>query len=124
LSDVECYTCHQKERYSNKCPQRQPGTALETRQDGKLWCSHHNTNTHSTEECSAGSSISVERHIRVPGKQGIAMVDQSIDDWSDNKKAMYQRPGVQMVLGGRVTRRIREHVAVVFKDQGLSLSSL
>jgi hypothetical protein len=51
LSNVECYTCHKKGHYSNKCPDRQPGTALGTRQDGKPWCSHHQANTHSTEEC-------------------------------------------------------------------------
>jgi hypothetical protein len=51
LADVECYTCHKKGHYTNKCPQRQPGTALGTRQDGKPWCSHHQANTHSSEEC-------------------------------------------------------------------------
>jgi hypothetical protein len=51
LSNVECYTCHKKGHYFNKCPDRQPGTALGTRQDGKPWCSHHQANTHSTEEC-------------------------------------------------------------------------
>jgi hypothetical protein len=51
LTDVECYTCHKKEHYSNKCPQRQPGTALGTQQDGKPWCSHYQANTHSSEEC-------------------------------------------------------------------------
>jgi hypothetical protein len=51
LSNVECYTCHKKGHYSNKCLDRQPGTALGTRQDGKPWCSHHQANTHSTEEC-------------------------------------------------------------------------
>ena len=51
LADVECYTCHKKGHYSNKCPQRQPGTALGTQQDGKPWCSHHQANTHSSEEC-------------------------------------------------------------------------
>jgi hypothetical protein len=35
----------------NKCPDRQPGTALGTRQEGKPWCSHHQANMHSTEEC-------------------------------------------------------------------------
>jgi hypothetical protein len=51
LADMECYTCHKKGHYSNKCPQRQPGTALGTQQDGKPWCSHHQANTHSSEEC-------------------------------------------------------------------------
>jgi hypothetical protein len=51
LSNVECYTCHKKGHYSNKCSERQPGGALGTRQDGKPWCSHHQTNTHSSEEC-------------------------------------------------------------------------
>jgi hypothetical protein len=51
LSNVECYTCHKKGHYSNKCQERQPGGALGTRQDGKPWCSHHQTNTHSSEEC-------------------------------------------------------------------------
>ena len=51
LANVECYTCHKKGHYSNKCPQRQPGTALGTPQDGKPWCSHHQANTHSSEEC-------------------------------------------------------------------------
>jgi hypothetical protein len=51
LSNVECYTCHKKGHYSNKCSKRQPGGALGTRQDGKPWCSHHQTNTHSSEEC-------------------------------------------------------------------------
>jgi hypothetical protein len=51
LADVECYTCHKKGHYSYKCPQRQPGTALGTQQDGKPWCSHHQANTHSSEEC-------------------------------------------------------------------------
>jgi hypothetical protein len=35
LADVECYTCHKKRHYSNKCPHRQPETALGTQQDGK-----------------------------------------------------------------------------------------
>jgi hypothetical protein len=51
LSNVECYTCHRKGHYSNKCSERKPGGALDTRQDGKPWCSHHQTNTHSSEEC-------------------------------------------------------------------------
>jgi hypothetical protein len=51
LSNVECYTCHKMGHYSNKSPDRQPGTALGTRQEGKPWCSHHQANTHSTEEC-------------------------------------------------------------------------
>jgi hypothetical protein len=51
LSNVECYTCHKMGHYSNKCPDRQPGTAMGTRQEGKLWCSHHQTNMHGTEEC-------------------------------------------------------------------------
>jgi hypothetical protein len=52
LSNVECYTCcHKKGHYFNKCPDRQPGTALGTRQEGKPWCSHHQAKTHSTEEC-------------------------------------------------------------------------
>jgi hypothetical protein len=51
LSNVECYTCQKKGHYSNKCSERQPGGALGTRQNGKPWCSHHQTNTHSSEEC-------------------------------------------------------------------------
>jgi hypothetical protein len=51
LSNVECYTCHKMGHYSNKCPDRQPRTALGTRQEGKPWCSHHQANTHITEEC-------------------------------------------------------------------------
>jgi hypothetical protein len=51
LSNVECYTCHKKGHYSNKCSERQPEGALGTRQVGKPWCSHHQTNTHSSEEC-------------------------------------------------------------------------
>jgi hypothetical protein len=41
----------QKGHYLNKCSKRQLGGALDTRQDGKPWCSHHQTNTHSSEEC-------------------------------------------------------------------------
>jgi hypothetical protein len=48
---VECYTCHKKGHYLNKCFKRHPGGALGTRQDGKPWCSYHQTNTHSSEEC-------------------------------------------------------------------------
>jgi hypothetical protein len=51
LSNVECYTCQKKGHFSNKCQERQLGGALGTRQDGKPWCSHHQTNTHSSEEC-------------------------------------------------------------------------
>jgi hypothetical protein len=51
LSNVGCYTCHKKVHYSNKCSERQPGGAPGTRHDGKPWCSHHQTNTHSSEEC-------------------------------------------------------------------------
>jgi hypothetical protein len=51
LSNVECYTCQRMGHYSNKCPDRQPRTAMGTRQEGKPWCSHHQTNSHGTEEC-------------------------------------------------------------------------
>jgi hypothetical protein len=51
LSNVKCYTCYKKGHYSKKCSERQPGGALGTHQDGKSWCSHHQTNTHSSDEC-------------------------------------------------------------------------
>jgi hypothetical protein len=51
LINVDCNTCYKTGRYSNKCQERQPGGALGTRQDGKPWCSHHQTNTHGSEEC-------------------------------------------------------------------------
>jgi hypothetical protein len=51
LSNVECYTCHKKGHYFNKCSERQPKGALGTSQDGKPWCSHHQMNTQSSEEC-------------------------------------------------------------------------
>jgi hypothetical protein len=51
LSNVECYTYHKKGHYSNKGSKRQLGGALGTRREGKPWCSHHQTNAHSSEEC-------------------------------------------------------------------------
>jgi hypothetical protein len=51
----------------------------------------------------------------VPGKETPRIADPPIDEWTEAEKTMYQRDGVQMVLGGPVTQRIREHVAVVFK---------
>ena len=51
LSNVVCYTCGQKGHYSNKCSQRQPGSAMGTREKGKPWCSTHQLNTHDDSEC-------------------------------------------------------------------------
>jgi hypothetical protein len=62
LSNVECYTCHKKGHYLNKCSKRQLGGASGTRQDGKPWCSHHQTNTHSSEEC-----WHLHRHLKDQG---------------------------------------------------------
>lgn len=61
--------------------------------------------------------IPMVRRIRVPGKEILVMADPSIPEWTNAEKAMYQRDGVQMVLDGPVTQRIREHVAVLFKSR-------
>lgn len=53
-----------------------------------------------------GPSILVKRPIRVACKQAATMVDHPIENWNDNKKVMYKRDGVYMVLGGRVTQRL------------------
>jgi hypothetical protein len=60
-----------------------------------------------------GPSILVKRPIRVAGKQAAAMVDHPIERWNDNKKVMYKRDGVYMVLGGRVTQCLRENVCAM-----------
>jgi hypothetical protein len=56
------------------------------------------------------------RTIRVSGKGTPRIADPPIGEWTEAEKTMYQRDGVQMVLGGPVTQRIREHVAIVFKS--------
>jgi hypothetical protein len=51
LSNVVCDTCGERGHYSNKCSQRQPRSAMGTREKGKPWCSTHQLNTHSDSEC-------------------------------------------------------------------------
>jgi hypothetical protein len=60
--------------------------------------------------------IPMVRQIHVLGKETPRIADPPINEWTEDEKTMYQRAGVQMVLGGPVTQRIREHVAVVFKS--------
>jgi hypothetical protein len=100
LSNVECYTCHKMETYSNKCPDRQPGTALGTRHEGKPWCSHHQANTHSRR--SIGTYV---RHLGPFGADASADERTRVADVRRVKENSSPMPGAQrlQVVG------IREH---------------
>jgi hypothetical protein len=58
----------------------------------------------------AGPSVPKMRTIRLPGEQRNVMVDQVLLDWSAADTNLYNRPGVQMTLGGQMTQGIRDYV--------------
>jgi hypothetical protein len=54
--------------------------------------------------------------LRKKGKKQTPLHDKPESDWSDDLKAKYLREGVQMVLGGPVTKNIRQRVKLVFES--------
>ncbi|GAQ86295.1 hypothetical protein KFL_002810035 [Klebsormidium nitens] len=50
-ADKTCYTCGETGHISRDCTKRQSGGEMSKREKGKPWCSHHNLNTHSNEQC-------------------------------------------------------------------------
>jgi hypothetical protein len=83
----------------------------------------------------AEAKTSIKRRTTpVKGKSNAAPLrDEPNEDWPEDLKTMYQREGVQMVRGGRVTKNIRARVRMVFEsnyldgvepEQGLAKLSL
>jgi hypothetical protein len=60
---------------------------------------------------------SIKRHVTpTKGKKQIPLHDDPDPDWSEDLKAKYVREGVQMVLGGPVTKNIKARVKLVFES--------
>jgi hypothetical protein len=64
----------------------------------------------------AGPSTPQMRTIRLPGEQRHVMFDPAPLDWSAADTNLYNRPGVQMILGGQVTQPIRGYVGVLLSS--------
>jgi hypothetical protein len=71
----------------------------------------------------AGPSVPKMRTIRRPGEQRNVMFDQVPLDWSAADTNLYNRPGVQMVLGGPVTQGIRDYVGLLFSSPYVTRSA-
>jgi hypothetical protein len=64
----------------------------------------------------AGPSTPQMRTIRLPGEQRNIMFDPAPPDWSAANTNMYNRPGVQMILGDQVTQIIRDYVGLLLSS--------
>jgi hypothetical protein len=73
----------------------------------------------------AGPSVTVPkmRTIRLPGETRNVMFDQAPLDWSATDRNSYNRPGVQMFLGGAVTQGIRDFVGLLFSSPYVTRSA-
>jgi hypothetical protein len=68
----------------------------------------------SAEDMAEGETSLKKRVTPTKGEKTIPCQDDGDSTWSDLTKAKYQRAGVQMVLGGPVTKNIRKLVKMVF----------
>jgi hypothetical protein len=68
----------------------------------------------STENMAEGETSLKKRVTPTKGEKSIPCHDDGDDSWSGETHAKYQREGVQMVLGGHVTKNIRKLVKLVF----------
>jgi hypothetical protein len=70
----------------------------------------------SAEDMAEGEGSVKGRVTPKKGKKQTRLHDNPESDWSDDLKAKYLREGVQMVLGGPVTKNIRQRVKLVFES--------
>jgi hypothetical protein len=61
-----------------------------------------------------GKTSLKKRVTPTKGEKSIPCHDDGDSTWNDLTKAKYQRAGIQMVLGGPVTKNIRKLVKMVF----------
>jgi hypothetical protein len=72
----------------------------------------------------AEGEASVKRRVTsVKGKKETPLHDDPDDNWPEDLKVMYRREGVQMVLGGPVTKAIRARVRLVFESNYVRMST-
>jgi hypothetical protein len=70
----------------------------------------------SAKDMAEGEGSLKRRVTPTKGKKEIPCHDDGDDGWSEDLKTKYQRMGVQMVLGGPVTKNIRARVKLVFES--------
>jgi hypothetical protein len=68
----------------------------------------------STEDMAEGETSLTKRVTPTKGEKSIPCNDDGNNSWPGETQAKYQREGVQMVLGGPVTKNIRKLVQLVF----------
>jgi hypothetical protein len=71
----------------------------------------------------AGPSTPQMRTIRLPGEQRNIMFDPAPRDWSAADTNMYNRPGVQMILGSQVTQIIWDYVELLLSSSYVTRSA-
>jgi hypothetical protein len=68
----------------------------------------------STEDMAEGETSLKKRITLTKGEKSIPCHDDGDNSWSGKTQAKYQREGVQMVVGGPVTKNTRKLVQLVF----------
>jgi hypothetical protein len=76
-----------------------------------------------TDMSETGPSTLRMRTIRLPGEQRNVMFDPVPLDWSATDTNLYNRPGVQMILGGQVTQPIWDYVGLLLSSACVTRSA-
>jgi hypothetical protein len=71
----------------------------------------------------AGPSAPHMRTIRLPSEQRNVMFNPAPLDWSATDTNLYNRPGIQMILGGPVTQLIWDYVELLFSSPYVTRSA-